>query len=112
MTDCFTFAQAVAHVPGLTHTRLEAFIAADLVLPACAADVPSLCAADLARLQLLCELADHFDLDADALGVVIGLIDQLHDARQRLFAIAQAMEAEPQDLRARIGTRLIGLLAG
>jgi hypothetical protein len=35
----------------------------------------------------------------------------LHTARLRLCAIAQAMEDEPQDLRQRVGARLIGILA-
>jgi hypothetical protein len=36
----------------------------------------------------------------------------LHTARHRLHAMAQAMEAEPQELRQRVGTRVVAILAG
>ncbi len=111
MTEYFTRDQAMAAVPGLSLPRLASFHAAGLIAPSSATHGPVLTAADLARLALLCELADHLDLDDDALGVVISLIDQLHDTRQRLFAMAQAMQAEPQDLRQRVGARFLGILA-
>ncbi len=110
MTTYFTFNQTIAAVPGLSLPQLVAFLDVDLVRPTLSADGPVFRAADLARLELLCDLADQFDLAADALGVVIGLIDQLHDTRRQLHAMAAAMEAEPQDLRQRIGARFVGIL--
>ena len=110
MTEYFTLTQAVTAVPGLSKARLAAFVQADLVAPLQSPAGLLFRPSDLARLELLCDLADHLDLKGDALGVVIGLIDQLHTARYRLHAMAQAMEAEPQDLRARVGARLIGIL--
>lgn len=111
MTEYFTTRQTIAAVPGLSHARLAAFLQADLVAAHLSVHGPVFRPVELARLALLCDLADHFDLQSDALGVVIGLIDQLHDARRHLFAMAQAMEAEPLDLRARIGARFMGNLA-
>ncbi len=111
MTTYFTLNQTIAAVPGLSLPQLVAFLEADLVRPTVSADGPVFLARDLARLELLSDLADQFDLAADALGVVIGLIDQLHDTRRHLHAMAQAMEAEPQDMRARVGARFVGILA-
>ena len=111
MTEYFTQSQVIAAIPGLSQPRLSSFLEADLVAPQSVDNAPVFRAMDLARLELLCELADHFDLDDDALGVVIGLIDQLHDTRRRLRAMAQAMEAEPQELRQRVGARFVGILA-
>ena len=111
MTDYITQNQAIIRVPGLSQSRLVAFVEADLIVPLSLPDGPVFSSIDLARLALLCDLADQFDMDGDALGVVIGLIDQLHTARLRLRAMAQAMEAEPQDLRQRIGARFVGILA-
>jgi chaperone modulatory protein CbpM len=111
MTDHITQKQAIATVPGLSQERLASFLKADLVMPALSSNGPMFRPFDLARLELLCELADHFDLEADALGVVIGLIDQLHTARFRLRAMAQAMEPEPQDFRLRVGARFVGFLS-
>lgn len=111
MTDNITQDQAIAAVPGLSHARLLGFLEAELIMPQASASGPLFRPVDLARLALLSDLSDHFDLEGDALGVVIGLIDQLHATRLRLFAMAQAMEAEPPDLRARIGARFVGILA-
>ena len=110
MTFYFSVNQAIATVPGLSQLRLVAFLETELVRPTLSADGPVFRAADLARLELLCDLADQFDLADDALGVVIGLIDQLHDSRRHLRAMAQAIEAEPQDLRNRVGARFVGIL--
>ena len=110
MTEYITQDQAIAAVPGLSHTRLAAFLEAELIAPPSLYSEPVFHPVDLARLALLCDLADHFDLEGDALGVVIGLIDQLHATRRSLHAIAEAMNAEPQDLRARVGARLVGIL--
>ncbi len=112
MTEYFTEEQAIAAVPGLSQVRLLAFMGADLVTTSHrSADGTVFRPVDLARLELLCDLADQFDLDGDALGVVIGLIDQLHHTRLRLLAMAQAIEAEPVEFRHRVGARFVGLLA-
>ena len=111
MSDHFTEAEALALVGRLTRARLAAFLDAELVQPAAAPQGRTFRRIDLARLELLCDLADGFDLDGDALGVVIGLVDQLHAARHSLRAMAEAMEAEPVELRARVGTRLVAILA-
>ena len=112
MTVYFTFDQTIFAVPGLSRRQLAAFLEADLVHPGLTADGPVFSLPDLAKLELLCELVDQFDLAADALGVMIGLIDKLHHTRRRLHAMAEAMEPEPQELRARIGSRFVSILKG
>ena len=111
MTTYFSRNQTIAAVPGLSKPLLAAFLDADLVQPTASATGVVFRAYDLARLELLCDLADQFDLQADALGVVIALIDQLHDTRRHLHAMAEAMEPEPEELRARVGARFVGLLS-
>jgi len=110
MSEIFTEAQAISLITRLTRTRLVGFVEAELVRPAAEAGGWTFAQADLARLELLCDLADAFDLDGDALGVVIGLVDQLHEARASLRAMAEAIEAEPAELRARLGLRLVAIL--
>lgn len=114
MTDHLTEDDVLAAVPGLTRTRLVAFIETEVVIPlrreTGAYEVHVFRRIDLARLHLLCELADDLDLDEAALGVIITLIDQLHAARRDLRAIARAVQQEPPDVRARIGAALIGSL--
>jgi len=110
MTDTFTEGEAVAIVARLTLARLAMFLDAGLVMPVPVPDGCTFRRIDLARLELLCDLSDSFDLDADALGVVISLIDQLHEARHGLRAMAEALDAEPEELRSRVGARVIGIL--
>jgi len=112
MTDHLTEDDVIAAIPGLTRTRLVAFIETEVVIPlrreAGAGPALVFRRIDLARLQLLCDLADDLELDEAALGVVVTLIDQLHAARQDLLAIARAVAAEPPDVRARIGSAVLG----
>jgi len=114
MTEHLTEEDIIAAIPGLTRTRLIAFVETEVVIPlrreTGGDSAPVFRMVDLARLQLLCELEDDLELDAGALGVVITLIDQLHAARRDLRAIARAVEKEPADVRARIGAALIGSL--
>lgn len=110
-TQYFSETQTLAAVPSLSQSQLGTFLSDGLITAHPSPEGTMFRAVDVARLALLCDLAEHFDLEGDALAVVIGLIDQLHITRQHLRAMAQALEVEPQDLRARVGARFIGLLA-
>ncbi|MDO9525613.1 MAG: hypothetical protein Q7J57_08745 [Gemmobacter sp.] len=107
MTDPFSEHETIAAIPGLTRSRLVAFVAAEVVIPLHTDQGPVFRQIDIARLRLLCELSDDLDLDEATLGIVISLIDQLHEARSALRAVASALAAEPADLRARIGAALL-----
>ena len=58
--------------------------------------------ADKARLRLLEELVEDFDLDPDARSVVVSLIDQIPGLRRQLRRLAEAVAVEHPDVRARI----------
>lgn len=111
MTEHLTEDEVIAFVPGLTRTRLFAFIETRLVIPLRRETensvVHSYRQVDCARLQLLLELTDDLDLDENALSLVIALIDQLHAARREILAIARAVEAESHDVRIRIGKSIL-----
>lgn len=111
MTDHLTEDDVLAAIPGLTRTRLVVFIETEMVIPVRQENggtwVHFFREVDFARLRLLCDLADDLDLDEDALGVVITLIDQLHATREDLLAVTRAVEAEPPDIRARIGSAVL-----
>lgn len=107
MTAFLSEADTILAVTRLTRSRLQAFVSAEVMAPVQSPDGPLFGPVDLARLELLCDLAEHFDLDGDALGVVMSLIDQLHAARQRLHTVARALEAEPLEVRHRIGVRIV-----
>ena len=104
--DMFSEVQALAAIPSLTRLRLTAFVEARIVVPLHAKSGPVFRQVDLARIELLCELAEEFGLDEDGLGLVMSLLDQLHAARRDLRAIAAAVAAEDPEVRARIGAGL------
>lgn len=102
MIDRFTEIQVLAAIPRLTAVRLSTFVDMQIVVPRREADHPLFGPIEVARLELLCDLADQFDLQEDALGIVMSLIDQLHSARRDFRALAAAVAAEPADARKRI----------
>ena len=106
MTDHFSEDQVLAAIPRLTRIQLYAFVEAQIVVPLRAEAGLVYRQIDLARIELLCDLEEHFEFDEDSLGVVMSLIDQLHTARRDLHAIVNAIAAEPQEVQARIAATL------
>ena len=82
MTEHLTEDEVIAAVSGLTRPRLVVFIETEVVLPLRRADgaVAALVfrQIDVARMQVLCNLAEDLELDDAALAVVVALIDKLH----------------------------------
>lgn len=108
MTRYYSETEVVAEIEGMTVMRLRAFVSARCLAPAERAGRLAFAEADLARARLLAELAADFDLDEEAAGVVVSLIDQIHGLRGRLRALGAALAAEPEEVRARIRDRLAG----
>lgn len=106
MSERYTEEQAVAAVARLTRSRLTTFVEAEIVTPLHTETGLAYRQVDLVRMELLCELSDQFEIEEDALGVVISLIDQLHTTRADLHAVLAALEAEPEDVRQRIAGAL------
>jgi chaperone modulatory protein CbpM len=61
---------------------------------------------DVARVRLIREFRTELELDADALDVILPLLDQLHGLRDQVRRLADAVSRESEDVRQRIGTRL------
>lgn len=106
MAHFYSETEVVASVDGLTVARLRAFVAARCVAPAEQGGRLAFGEADLARLRLLAELAEDFELDAEAAALVLSLVDQIHGLRQELRLLGEAVAAEPDAVRARIRERL------
>ena len=103
MTRFVTEDDLIATVPHLTRTRLIAFVEAEVIVPVRSERGALYRQIDRARAELACDLADAFDLHEDALGMVLSLLDQLHGVRGELRAVLTALEAEPPEVRRRIG---------
>ncbi len=102
MTDLFSEDDVIVTVTRLTRSQLIRFIDGAFVKPERAAGGYVFRPIDIARLELLCDLSQDLALDETALGIVISLIDQLHDARQDLAAMARVMDGLPADLQGSI----------
>lgn len=57
---------------------------------------------DVARVRLICELHYELRIEEDSMSVVLSLMDQLYRARRSLRSVLSAVEAQPEDVRARI----------
>lgn len=108
MTELYSEDQTLTCVVNLTRPRLMAFVEAEIVIPLHVEGALAFRPIDLARLKLICDLSESFDLGVDALCVVMSLIDQLHAARADLAGVMTAISAEPPEVRTRIAKALRG----
>ncbi len=102
MTRYYSEEQVVTSITRLTPSQLTTYVRHEFLRPAQSETGPVYTAADLARIELICDLDEQFNLQGDALGVVLSLIDQLHGVRSELRRVMSAIEAQPEDLRGRI----------
>jgi chaperone modulatory protein CbpM len=61
---------------------------------------------DESRVALACDLHYRMGLDHTSLPVILLLIDQLHDARHHLRALARAVAEQPEPVRQEITRRM------
>ena len=93
-------------VGSLERIELEEWISARWVTPAGAPGEWQFSAIDLARIRLIREIHHDLGIDADAVPVVLSLLDQLHSTRRTLHALLDAIDRAPAEVRARIAPRL------
>jgi chaperone modulatory protein CbpM len=98
----------LAALAQLRREDLMAWIAEELVVPAGAPDAPAFPREIVVRVRLLCTLRYELEIDPDALPVVVSLLDQLHDTRHRLRALAAAVAARDQAVQDAIIATLRG----
>jgi len=61
---------------------------------------------DLARIRLIREFSIDLELGDDTLDVALPLLDQIHGLRSQLRRLANAVEAEPEEVRKRIARKV------
>ncbi|WP_299358754.1 hypothetical protein [uncultured Paracoccus sp.] len=100
--QAMTRAEILEALPELTDSELAALIRSGVVRPVQSARGPLFRDLDIARLQLILELEDCYDLDRDGLALVMSLIDQLNGLRGDMRAMLQAVASEAPETRARL----------
>ncbi|MBM2293661.1 hypothetical protein JQX09_16640 [Sulfitobacter pseudonitzschiae] len=108
MTDAYAPDQVIARVTSLTAERLSHFERLRIVTPVTTPDGPRYRTLDIRRITLLCELTDDFEVNEDALVIIMSLLDQLHGAHSKLEQVMQAIGAEPSETKLRLSRRLAG----
>jgi chaperone modulatory protein CbpM len=96
----------LAAIGRLDRVRLTRFVRAEVIRPAASEGRVVYRRVDIARLELLCDLCDDFELDDNAVEIVMELVDQLHASRSDLVALMRALADESQEVRERVLRRL------
>ena len=84
----------VAAIASLQRSDLEAWIREELITPQQDAGTQYFSDMDCARVRLICTLHYELEIDLGTLRVVLSLVDQLYDSRQRLLSLAAAVAAQ------------------
>lgn len=87
-----TVAAVLARLPALEEPRLRLWIEQDWVRPVRRGGELLFEDIDLARLHLILDLQDSFEVGEGAMPVVLSLLDQLHATRRQIRRLVQAMD--------------------
>ncbi|SCY86898.1 hypothetical protein [Paracoccus tibetensis] len=98
--------ETLTEIAELDEARLEVLLAAHVVEPVDTAEGPRFREADLARLQLACDLEAISESPEDTAALVLSLIDEAGTLRADLRALMTALAGEPPEVRARLRARL------
>lgn len=92
----------VAAIAVLQRSDLETWIREELVVPQQERDTPYFTDMECARVRLICTLHYDLEIDVDTLPVVLSLVDQLYNTRQRLLSLTAAVAAQDKTVQAAI----------
>ena len=100
------FDSVLRQVRGLDAAELEQWIEARWVLPERVTGGYVFHEIDVARVHLIVELRHELLVDADAMPVILNLLDQVYALRNRLKSVAAAIEALPPEIQAQLREKL------
>jgi chaperone modulatory protein CbpM len=81
---------------------LERWVALGWIVPRESEEGAAFDEADVARVQLICDLVYDLEIGEESVPVILSLIDQLHDARRTLRAMAAAVGEQPEVVRRQV----------
>jgi chaperone modulatory protein CbpM len=106
MTNAYAPEQVIEEVTSLTAERLSYFERLRIVTPESTPQGLRYHTLDVRRITLLCELTDEFEVNEDALVIIMSLLDQLHGTHSKLEQVIKAISAEPSETKIRLSQRL------
>ena len=90
---------------------LEGWVAAGWLTPNAEEGMQQFSELDVARARLIQDLRRDIGVNDAGVGVILDLIDQLHGLRRTLGHLLTALQAQPQELRARLAVDLHQVMA-
>jgi chaperone modulatory protein CbpM len=100
--DMMTVDDLLAAISTLQRHDLEHWIRDELVAPQQDAGSLSFSEMECARVRLICTLTYELEIDSGTLPVVLSLLDQLYDTRQRLLSLTRAVAVQDKTVQAAI----------
>lgn len=94
--------EIVEQIDALQRSDLDAWIRESLISPQEDAGALFFSEMECARIRLICTLHYELEIDAENLPVVVSLVDQLHQTRQRLLKLTAAVAAQDKAVQAAI----------
>jgi len=94
--------EVISLLPELTRADLERWIRDALIEAQDDGGSPHLSDVQFARVRLICTLHYDMDVEQETLPVVLDLLDQLHDTRERLHTLSQAVLAQDEEVKAAV----------
>lgn len=91
--------EVVALVQGLSRRRLRQWVQSGWVLPASGERGARFSDIDVARARLILHLQQDLKIGADAVPIVLSLMDQVYGLRRELRRLARAVEAQPETVK-------------
>src|SRR4029078_12201855 len=95
--DMKSLEDLVATTPTLQRSDLEIWIRDELVMARQEAGRFIFTDMEWARVRLICMLIYELEIDAETLPLMLSLVDQLYDTRQRLLSLTAAVAAQDQN---------------
>ena len=91
--------EVIRAVDSLDAEELDRWVQRGWVRPHGSGDGVTFSDADVARVRLIAECRFDLEIDAEAMPVVLSLLDQVHGLRRELFALTRAVAAQPDTVR-------------
>ena len=95
-------AELIESVGSLRREDLEMWIGEAMVKPVEQEGEPIFGPVECARVQLICTLHYDMEIEADTLPIVLDLMDQLYETRERLNALSSAVLTQDEEVRTTI----------
>jgi chaperone modulatory protein CbpM len=94
--------EIVEQIEALQQSDLDAWISEELISPQEEAGALLFSDMEFARIRLICTLHYELEIDAETLPVMLSLVDQLYQTRQRLLKLTAAVAAQDKAVQTAI----------